>query len=360
MSEMESSLSPIINVGIIGAGYGLTSLLPVLASIPEYKGIFVGKNSDFRANTEIESRILKGAIFISPNDIISNSDIQLVVIASPPSTHEEYALAALDAGKNIYCEKPVGLNSNSTRRIMQASKKTNLISTVGYQFRYDPMIEWLKAQRASGELGDVNRVEIRWETSGAIRTPATSWRNELKQGGGVLRDFGSHVFDYLSFVDPINFPQILDESEVHHRFKNNMYSQDIQNVDFSGIFGSIELHCIISRTRSHPIGHDIRVIGSKAEARVTHKSPFGIEDLKLKIVMKSGLHKDITQDAGPDPTPSGLSAHKLDGRQLSSRRLFVELAHAIRGKTSDRLPTFQQALLNQNLVDAVESFLFSD
>jgi len=356
---MESSLSPVINVGIIGAGYGLTSLLPVLASIPEYKVIFVGKNSDIRANTEIESRILKDAIFISPNDIISNSDIQLVVIASPPPTHEEYALAALEAGKNIYCEKPVGLNSNSVRRILQASKKTKLISTVGYQFRYDPMIKWLKEQISSGELGEITRVEIRWETSGASRTPATSWRNELKQGGGVLRDFGSHVFDYLSFMDAIKFPQIFDEPEGGYGFRNNKLDQDIQDIDFSGFFGSIGIHCTISRTRKHPIGHDIRVIGSKAEAHVTHKPPFGIEDVVLEVVTKAGIQKEFcVQRFSNLEIPDSL-LKRLDSRQLSSRNLFVELAQAIAGDFSDKLPTLEHALFNQKLADEAERVLFS-
>lgn len=355
---MEIHPNRIINVGIIGAGYGLTNLLPVLTSISDYKVISVATTFGTKANLGSESPFLRNILFTTPKELINNSDIELVVIASPPSTHEEYAIAALEAGKNIYCEKPVGLNSNSTRRILQASKRTKLVSTVGYQFRYNPMIKWLKDKVATGELGEINRVEIRWETSGASRTPPTSWRNQLKQGGGVLRDFGSHVFDYLSFMDPINFPQIFDKPGFEHSFRSNMPGEDIQDIDFSGMFGPIEFKCIISRTRIQPIGHDIRVLGSKAEAHVSHKPPFGIEDLALEIITKSGVHMDLTQAADQDPTSSEFSEKNSDVRKLSSRNLFVHLAHEIRGDASKNLPTLEQALSSQKLVDEAETILF--
>lgn len=359
MATSQSHSNPVINVGIIGAGYGLTGLLPVLASIPEFKVIFISKKNQRIDDTKMESLTLKNSIFVTPDEIISNKNINLVVIASPPITQEEYALAALESNKNIYCEKPVGLNSKSSMRIMEVANKTNLISSVGYQFRYDPMIKWLKHQLTNGELGEIYRVEIRWETSGGITTPALSWRNQLKQGGGVLRDFGSHVFDYLSFIDQMNFPQSLSNLNDDHRFKNNMHCMDIQNINFSGRFGSVDLHCVISRTCVSPIGHEIRLIGSKAQARVIHSPPFRGVDLKLEIIMKSGLHKDTTQYAYFDSFLPKPILQKLDSRQLSSRRLFLDLAQSINGNVSEKLPTLLQAVLNQNVVDEAESVLFS-
>ena len=358
MDGMKLPPDSVINVGIIGAGYGLTNLLPVLSSMPEYKVAFFGTQSGLRPDLEFEQPFLKDITFTTPKELIGNGDIALVIIASPPLTHEEYAIAALEAGKNIYCEKPVGLNAYSTQRILQASKETKLISTIGYQFRFDPMIQWLKDQIDSGEIGKVNRVKIRWETSGASKTASTSWRNQLNLGGGVLRDFGSHVFDYLSFIGLMNSSWIFKELEGFGRVRSNISSQDIQDIDFSCVFGSVELHCIISRTRSQPIGHDIRIFGSNAEVHISHKPPFRIEDLKLEIVTKSESHKNKGQNKDHALNSAGFSMQNLDGRQLSSRRLFAELAHTIKGGVSKKLPTLQQALLNQNLVDEVESVLF--
>jgi predicted dehydrogenase len=358
MDGMKSSADSVINVGIIGAGYGLTNLLPVLTSMPEYRVVFFGTQSGLKPDLEFEQPFLKDITFTTPKELISNGDIALVVIASPPLTHEGYAIAALEAGKNIYCEKPVGLNANSTERILQASKETKLISTVGYQFRFDPMIQWLKDRIDSGEIGKISRVKIRWETSGASKAASTSWRNQLNLGGGVLRDFGSHVFDYLSFIGLVNSSWIFDELEGFGRVRSNTSSQDIQDINFSCMFGSIELHCVISRTRSQPIGHDIRIFGSNAEVHVSHKPPFGIKDLKLEIVTKSEPHKNMGQNKNHAPNSAGFSMQNLDGRQLSAKRLFAELAHTIKVGASEKLPTLQQALLNQNLVDEVASVLF--
>lgn len=358
MDVMKLSSDSVINVGIIGTGYGLTNLLPVLNSIPEYKVVFFGTQSGLKPDLEFEQPFLKDITFTTPKELIVNDDIALVVIASPPLTHERYAIAALEAGKNIYCEKPVGLNANSTQRILQASKETKLISTVGYQFRFDPMIQWLKDQIDSGKIGKISRVKIQWETSGVRKTAPKSWRNQLNLGGGVLRDFGSHVFDYLSFVGIVNSSRIFEELKGFGRVRSNISSQDIQDIDFSCVFGSIELHCVISRTRSQPIGHDIRIFGSNAEVHVSHKPPFGIKDLKLEVVTKLEPYKNISQHKDHTANSVGISMRNLDSRQLSARRLFAELAHAIKVGASEKLPTLQQALLNQNLVDEVESVLF--
>ena len=360
MTRMEapSNQNRPISVGIIGAGYGLTSLLPVLELLPDYKVICVATKHGITENSSIEASPSNKVLFTTPKDLIRNSELELVLITSPPSTHEEYAIAALAAGKNIYCEKPVGLNFASTMRILQASKQSRKICTVGYQFRFDPMIMWLKQQILSDELGEVIRVEVQWETSGASRTPAESWRNKLNLGGGVLRDFGSHVFDYLSFIDATNNLQRHSEGEEPHNFKSNIAGRDIQDVNFSGVFGGIEFNCIISRTRAEPIGHDIRIIGTKGEAHARHSSPFGLKELTLEVLKGDGNGKCFTPDEVATHKVPGFALNQLDSRQLASTQLFLNLAHAIRGTSNKSLPALEDALFSQNLVDEAESALF--
>ena len=347
-----------ISVGIIGAGYGLTSLLPVLGLIPDYKVVCVATKPGINENSNIEASPSNEVFFTTPKDLIRNSEIEVVIIASPPSTHEEYAIAALAAGKHVYCEKPVGLNFASTWRILQASVQSKKICTVGYQFRFDPMIRWLKHQILSNEIGEVIRVEIQWETSGASRTPKLSWRNKLNSGGGVLRDFGSHVFDYLSFIDVINYGQTHREGTESHNFKSNIDTRDIQDVNFSGLFGQIEFNCIISRTRLKPIGHDIRIIGTKGEARAHHRPPFGLKDLNLEIFKGDGVREYFTPKEIATPRTLGSHLDQLDSRQLASSHLFLNLAEAIRGTSNKSLPSLEDSLSSQKLVDEAEAVLF--
>ena len=217
---------------------------------------------------------------------------------------------------------------------------------------------WLKQQILSDVLGEVIRVEVQWETSGASRTPAESWRNKLNLGGGVLRDFGSHVFDYLSFIDATNNLQRHSEGEEPHNFKSNIAGRDIQDVNFSGVFGGIEFNCIISRTRAEPIGHDIRIIGTKGEAHARHSSPFGLKELTLEVLKGDGNGKCFTPDEVATHKVPGFALNQLDSRQLASTQLFLNLAHAIRGTSNKSLPALEDALFSQNLVDEAESALF--
>ena len=356
-SELSQNPNRTINVGIIGAGYGLRSLLPVIESITDYKVVCLASNPQSDRNLRIGGSTISSDLFVSPKEVFNSSEIDVVVIASPPSTHEQYAVAAIAAKKNVYCEKPVGLNSESTRRILSASKQSKKTFTVGYQFRFDPMIQWLKSQIMMGTLGEVHRVEIRWETAGTSTTPIDSWRNQLNLGGGVLRDFGSHVFDYLTFMEAINFREPDVEFIGLSRFTSNISEKDIQNVNFSGVFGGIEFNCVISRTSTKPIGHDIRVIGTKAEAHASHQPPFGNKEITLEILNRNGVRKSFGPNEILSLESPGINLSQLDTRQLSSRHLFINLARAIKGITGGPLATLGDALFSQELVDEVESVL---
>jgi len=347
-----------INVGIIGAGHGLTNLLPVLELIPDYKVICLATKQGINQKSSIDASRSSKIFYTTPKNLIQNIDIDLVLISSPPSTHEEYVIAAIVAGKNIYCEKPVGLNYDSTRRIFQAANQSKKICTVGYQFRFDPMIKWLKNQILSDELGKIIRVEIQWETSGAYRSPKESWRNKMNFGGGVLRDFGSHVFDYLYYIEAISYSQTHGAAKESHNFKSNIPRRDIQDVNFSGLFGKVKFDCIISRKSTKPIGHIIKIIGTKGEARAHHRSPFTSDDLTLEVVKGDRVHKHFTSDEPASPETLGFPLSQLDSRKLASSHLFFNLAQAIRGVSNKSLPSLEDALFSQKLVDEAESALF--
>lgn len=354
---LPSPKSP-IKVGIIGAGYGLSSLLPVLNSIPDYKVICVATKDGISQKTSNFPLNLNDIFYTTPNALIQNKDIELAVIASPPSTHEEYAIAAIESGKNIYCEKPVGLNSSSTNRIFQVSKTSNKICTVGYQFRFDPMIQWVKNQIKAKEIGKIVRAEIRWETSGAFKTPNVSWRNNLSSGGGVLRDFGSHVFDYLSYIEVISNRPGKWEEERSHNFKSKTGKGNIQDINFSGVFGEIEFHCIISRTCIDPIGHCIRFIGTHGEIHAHHHPPFGLGDLLLEVITKDEIRKYSPGDEGVSLEGKLFLFDQLDSRQMATGNLFFSLAQTIRGISDKSLPTLEDALFSQKLVEEAQSVLF--
>ena len=148
------------------------------------------------------------------------------------------------------------------------------------------------------------------------------------------------------------------EFQEMHEFKSNIGSRDIQDVNFSGVFGKVEIDCIISRTRTKPIGHHIRVIGTKGEAHAHHHPPFGLNELTLEVLKVNGVRKHFTPDDIVSTERGLLSLSQLDSRQLASSHLFLNLAQTIRGIPDKALPTLEDALSSQKLVEEAESVLF--
>ena len=352
---------PPVTVGIIGGGYGISTLLPAISSISGFNVTSIARSSDPNRIYHPENTVSKRIALSSASEIIEDPHVDLVVIACPPSSHEKYAVAALENGKSVFCEKPGGLNVEATRRISATIAATGRHATIGYQFRFNPLINWLSKIVSEGSLGKIQQVDIQWETSGATKTPVTSWRNDPVKGGGVLRDFTSHIFDYMSVVDPLNFDfQNQKATSRSHKVRSNVLQTDIQEIDFNAQFGSVSLNCKVSRKITNPLGHKITIRGENGAAEVLHKTPFGVADMSARLW--SGMNvkeNDCTQELNLDGIVEDLENYNLDVRQLAVRKLFVEFELLLRGGPAPNLPNFRQGVSNQLCIEEVEKALFS-
>jgi predicted dehydrogenase len=223
------------------------------------------------------------------------------------------------------------------------------------------LINWLTKVVSEGSLGKIQQVDIQWETSGATKTPVTSWRNDPAKGGGVLRDFTSHIFDYMSVVDPLNFDfQNLNATSTSHKVRSNVIQTDIQEIDFNAQFASVLLNCKVSRKITNPLGHKIIIRGESGVAEVLHKTPFGVADMSARLW--SGMNvkeNDCTQELNLDGIVEDLEKYDLDLRQLAVRNLFVEFGLLLRGGPAPNVPNFRQGISNQLCIEEVEKALFS-
>lgn len=121
-------------------------------------------------------------------------DLDAVYVCTPNRSHCEITVAALYAGKHVMCEKPMAINYTQAMEMVDASKKTNKLLTIGYQNRYREDSSYLKQECVNGELGDVYYAKAK-----AIRRRAVpTWGvflDEYEQGGGPLIDIGTHALD---------------------------------------------------------------------------------------------------------------------------------------------------------------------
>lgn len=135
--------------------------------------------------------------YSSREELLSDPEIDLVTIAIPNDVHEEVAIDAMNHGKNVISEKPVTLSLESLDRMIECSKKNNVIFTVHQNRRWD--VDYLAMQHLadSGEIGDIINIESRIHGSRGI---PSDWRGIKKYGGGMLYDWGVHLIDQILLV----------------------------------------------------------------------------------------------------------------------------------------------------------------
>lgn len=137
-------------------------------------------------------------VYSSLEELLDDKEVEIVVIALPNDIHEEYTVKALDAGKNVICEKPVTMSSESLERMFAASDRNGKVFCVHQNRRWDDYYVTLKRIAETGEIGDIISVETR--VHGSYGVPG-DWRKHAAQGGGMLYDWGVHMIDQMLWMN---------------------------------------------------------------------------------------------------------------------------------------------------------------
>jgi predicted dehydrogenase len=135
-------------------------------------------------------------------EIVEDPRVDLVDITTPNFLHAEMAIAAAQAGKHIYCEKPLATSSADAARIVAAVEKSGVISIVGFNYLKNPAQAFAKQLIESGELGEIILFRGTFDQD-FLANPAVpfSWRLDRTQAGtGALGDLGSHAIAFAQFL----------------------------------------------------------------------------------------------------------------------------------------------------------------
>ena len=138
--------------------------------------------------------------------VVDHPDVDVVYVTAPNMMHEEIATAAARAGKAVFCEKPVGGTPDQTVRIEAAARAAGVITGVGYNYRWAPLVRHAKNLIDSGALGEITNYRGRFFSMyGADPMGLLSWRFLVDEAGyGVSSDILSHSVDLATMlVGPI-------------------------------------------------------------------------------------------------------------------------------------------------------------
>ena len=134
--------------------------------------------------------------------VLANPDVDVVSICAPTGLHREIAVAAAEANKHFWIEKPVGRDAKDAGDVAAAAAKTDVVTSIGYNYRHVPAVERVRELVAGGQLGRITNVRAVFFSGYAAEPKAAlSWRFIREHAGsGALGDLLSHVVDLVQFI----------------------------------------------------------------------------------------------------------------------------------------------------------------
>lgn len=184
-----------VRIGIIGAGFARTTQIPGFRDCMGARIVAIAsRNPEHAADVAKEFEIEHVAR--DWRELVAREDVDLVSVVTPPATHMEMTLAALEHGKAVLCEKPMALNAAEARRMTEAAQKAGLLALVDHELRFLKSRRMMRSMLTSGAIGAVRHCNyvFRSDYRGVLDRPWDWWSDD-KMGGGTLGAIGSHVID---------------------------------------------------------------------------------------------------------------------------------------------------------------------
>ena len=157
-------------------------------------------------NAAEASKIAPEADRVSSLKELLKLDLDGVVIATPSALHAEQAIAALESGVAVFCQKPLARTRAETERVIDAARANNQLLAVDLSYRFTSGIQQLRRVVQSGELGRIFAVDLVFHNAYG---PDKAWFYDFKlAGGGCVIDLGIHFVDLALWI--LGYPQVLE------------------------------------------------------------------------------------------------------------------------------------------------------
>lgn len=197
----------------------------------------------------------------NPRDVFDSDELDMVIIASPTSTHIDLIEAGVDSGIPVMCEKPIDLDISKVDSLARKVQESDVPVMIGFNRRFDPSISEVHSRTQSGEIGELEQLLV------VSRDPAPAPIDYLRSSGGIFRDMTIHDFDMVRNFMP-NIKKLTARGF-------NQFSQEIADIpDYDSISVILESEdgrlAQITNSRHSASGFDQRLeaFGSKGMLRM--------------------------------------------------------------------------------------------
>lgn len=240
-----SSAPKKLGIALVGLGYYSTDLLaPALQKTANcyLAGIVTGtpaKAEKWQEQYNIPDKNIYN--YQNFDQIANNPDIDVVYVVLPPSMHEEYVIRAANAGKHVWCEKPMAMTEQECSNMIAACKKNKRNLAIGYRLHHEPTTKAWRQIIQQQKLGKVQTIE----NSAAYRDNRTNhWKQIRELGGGALLDMGVYAIQGTRMAANAEPKAVLSATTSTTRpeiYTNGLEETAIAKLEFpGGIFADIK------------------------------------------------------------------------------------------------------------------------
>jgi predicted dehydrogenase len=340
-------------VGIIGLGFGTQVYVPAFRSEGWDVAALCSRSPDKVAAAARAAGVAD--VHTDPRELIGRKDLDAVGIAAPPNAHHPLAIAALEAGKHVLCEKPFALDARQAADMRDTAQRTGRTAMVGHEFRHTPQRAYIRQLLRDGYVGTFRlcTIELSLDRYVTAEPRPLTWMARTADGGGLLGALGSHYIDGLRDW----FGEVVAVSGRLEAFR-----PDVKDVA-TGLIGRAEtddtflftlefasggLATMMATFAATPTrGARIVVMGDRGTLVAEQSGPNPAED-GVVIASRDGAPLQ------PLPTPPRYTpfADPRDPRLMAFRLLVRSFAAGIDQATSPA-PNFTDGLRCQEVLDAV-------
>lgn len=189
----------VIGVGIVGAGFARTTQIPGFRNCRGARVVAIASRHREHAGAVAQEFGIEH-VANDWKDLIARDDIDLVSVVTPPATHMEITLAALERGKAVLCEKPMAMAAAEAKRMTERAREAGLLALIDHELRFLSNRRKMRAMLLRGAIGTVRHCNyvFRSDYRGVLGT--WDWWSDETIGGGTLGAIGSHAIDSFRWL----------------------------------------------------------------------------------------------------------------------------------------------------------------
>jgi myo-inositol 2-dehydrogenase/D-chiro-inositol 1-dehydrogenase len=271
-----------IKVGVIGAGrIGKVHTETIVQSIPEAEVIAIADVNLTEAET-LAKRFGIQNCSTNYKDILANPDVEAVLICSPTNTHAQYIVESAQAGKHIFCEKPIDLDLTTIKNALKVVKESGVKLMLGFNRRFDSNFRKIKEMVVAGKIGEPHILKV------TSRDPAPPPAEYVAVSGGMFLDMTIHDFDMARYIVGSEVEEVFVTAGVMVDPKIGE-AGDVDTAVITLKFANGAMG-VIDNSRKAVYGYDQRVeiFGSKGMIKVDNNAPDNHE-----YYSESGVHASL-------------------------------------------------------------------